>query len=1144
MIDFFVIIHIQDNSAKNLSNTMHLRQRKTSVAFLRMLNCALNTTHRLLACVVLIASFFIHPSCYGFQFNPSSPSVKAPTVADGALKDCAILNLDRYVAVGDRGLILMTSNGGRNWESRSPRIAETLHAVKFKDASVGLAVGGGVEPIVGRSYSVIFKTTDAGNTWERISTRLPRLIGLERGPAGQWIAWGDWSAEYQASVFESFDAGATWAPILVPTGHMQAVGVAPATAVPGVKPTIQAIFVDRVGKVFATSDWIRFERLPLPTTPYQSYHFCKWVEGTWWIGGDAGALYRSSDGRNWENSFVPGSIADRDLITFTDIAGSGSNRWLVGMPGSVVWHSSDQGSTWKTTPTGVRLGLTSLAAGSESLVITCGEGGQVLVSRNSGVAWSATHESVSKVAVLNIASTIKHVGWDLLSYVQKESKRATAAVVVHDQATVERSGSVVDGMTKFAAAGARAGLISSHAWRLLPVSDSLAGSRATDLYYYDSLGTLHEPPTSLMVRRLVQAIRMYRPDVIVTDCPESYEPLQGKLAEAVQLAIAWSNQPDCSLYSPESGIPDDHWKAERGIYRGTTPGGLYYPKSMLLKSSSLVMGEVLAPIVNTATPYQTESFLPDNARVYYRTMTGRSTTFREPLDGLQPGAGSELTERSLVHHRTSTILKTSGWFEPASFLTANNFNTLVRDRSWEERLVATMKGIEPDSKGAVLYEIGIKSRIAGNWNQWASAMELLISEAEGTFYEEAALLELMRYTGSTEVAKVISNAIAEDDRKSSAESTTSLAVASSPFARPSDASAVQQASFTHAPRRIPIAVSEGLPEYHRLLAKLSAQDDWKRKEHRYAWNIASRYRSILATRAVEGVAIGEYEKLWPLQTQSLAEWSSIYQQEWQVARGINQAIASSDAATAIMAQESNAINAEDVNAEDVNASGAKRSIPPQKPLASQVSIVSSRPFLDGKRSDECWPAEPQLMLRDPWGADAGITSIYLAHDEEFLYIYAEALGSTSEVLNVQDRQRDSLSREQEQIRIRLDLDRDYGTWFEFGWSKTGQTADQLNDIASWNPRWFLATASLPDGWGAEIAIPKSELLSPDSHLPSRKLLGGDVWAISAIHMQPLKGTRSPAPAISDRFQQDAWSLFDFALPLKPTIQTANLISVP
>ena len=124
---------------------------------------------------------------------------------------------------------------------------------------------------------------------------------------------------------------------------------------------------------------------------------------------------------------------------------------------------------------------------------------------------------------------------------------------------------------------------------------------------------------------------------------------------------------------------------------------------------------------------------------------------------------------------------------------------------------------------------------------------------------------------------------------------------------------------------------------------------------------------------------------------------------------------------------------------------------------------------------------------------------------------------------MKESRRDSLSQSSDHIKMRIDIDRDYASWFEFGWSASGEISDACNDMAFWNPTWHIATLKDSSGWSAEIAIPLVELIGAE---PSNAHWLDKTWAINATRHVPSSCTESIAPSLSDRMTQDAWILID------------------
>ncbi len=122
---------------------------------------------------------------------------------------------------GDRGLY-RTDNGGKTWERvlyvsedtginevhMDPRDPDTMYATAYmRRRHVWTLVNGGPE-------SAIYKTTDGGKTWRKLTSGLPAgdkgRIGMDVSPANPDILYAIVEAPEGGGVFRSRDRGETW----------------------------------------------------------------------------------------------------------------------------------------------------------------------------------------------------------------------------------------------------------------------------------------------------------------------------------------------------------------------------------------------------------------------------------------------------------------------------------------------------------------------------------------------------------------------------------------------------------------------------------------------------------------------------------------------------------------------------------------------------------------------------------------------------------------------------------------------------------------------------------------------------------------------------------------------------------------------
>ncbi len=125
-----------------------------------------------------------------------------------ALKGAAWSNNNTGYVVGERGLILKTSNGGADWsEQPIPGLNRTLNKILFTSLTKGFAVG---------NNGTMIYTIDGGNTWEVLLNQFPvnehltaiSFYGQDRG----------YVASSTGEIYHTTDAGTTWTALGIANG--------------------------------------------------------------------------------------------------------------------------------------------------------------------------------------------------------------------------------------------------------------------------------------------------------------------------------------------------------------------------------------------------------------------------------------------------------------------------------------------------------------------------------------------------------------------------------------------------------------------------------------------------------------------------------------------------------------------------------------------------------------------------------------------------------------------------------------------------------------------------------------------------------------------------------------------------------------
>ncbi|HVJ87833.1 MAG TPA: YCF48-related protein, partial [Caulifigura sp.] len=84
---------------------------------------------------------------------------------DAALRDVFFTTAQRGFAVGDRGTILQSQDGGQTWTQLPCDSEASLRSISFVSENEGWIVGGGTRDYSGQSAGVVLMTADGGETW-------------------------------------------------------------------------------------------------------------------------------------------------------------------------------------------------------------------------------------------------------------------------------------------------------------------------------------------------------------------------------------------------------------------------------------------------------------------------------------------------------------------------------------------------------------------------------------------------------------------------------------------------------------------------------------------------------------------------------------------------------------------------------------------------------------------------------------------------------------------------------------------------------------------------------------------------------------------------------------------------------------------
>ena len=296
----------------------------------------------------------------GARAEAPAPAVLAPLAVRSLLLDVAAVPGGGLVAVGERGHILTSRDGG-SWVQAPAPARSGLTAVRFVDAQHGWAVG---------HDEVILATSDGGANW-RLAHFAPErqqpLLGVSFADANHGLAIGAF-----ATIYATEDGGTSWTPREFAPRPLKALEP---KAVPkrGANPSAQAMRED-VGIMQPHLNAI-----------------ARGGDGGLFLAAEAGHLYRSADGgTSWDELPSPYEGSFFGLLPL-----EGAHLLVFGLRGH-LYRSDDSGHSWRQLESHTRALLAGGTRLADGTVVIVGLAGTVLVSRDGGETFALHQEADRK----------------------------------------------------------------------------------------------------------------------------------------------------------------------------------------------------------------------------------------------------------------------------------------------------------------------------------------------------------------------------------------------------------------------------------------------------------------------------------------------------------------------------------------------------------------------------------------------------------------------------------------------------------------------------------------------------------------------------------------------------------------------------
>jgi photosystem II stability/assembly factor-like uncharacterized protein/TolA-binding protein len=983
------------------------------------------------------------------------PGATDVAAGDARLNDLCFVDDQCGWAVGDRGVIWHTDDGGRQWNPQNSGVNCSLWAIHFHNKLLGWAAGGFTHPYTHESTGVLLTTRDGGQTWAPIPKLvLPTLRRIGFFDARRGWAAGYRSAMYPSGVFLTDDGGQSWRPIpgAAGTSWPAADFLDPHTGI--VAGRNGSLAVVRGNEI----EPVRTDGLELRSFAQARFGG---KTGTGWFVGEGGLVLATADlGASWHssNQELPKAAEQFD---FAAVAARGSNCWIAGSPGTCVFHTFDAGRTWTVSATGSSVPLRALSFIDDMHGWAAGELGTILASDDGGKTWRLQRSGGRRAALLAILPEPEDVPLELLAKLAGNEGYLSAVETIgrRDMEIAPRDD--VPLADRLHEAVVRVGGCSAGAAWQFPLRQ--AGLRIGSQKIVEAWDSKGEGRgMEELHARLVRQIRLWRPDVLVT-CDaggEAADPLVALVHQAVLAAVEQAADPKAFPEQiAEAGLSP--WQVKK-VYTAMPPGSRGV-SDLVTSQFAPGLGRSLDDVAAEPRGLLHDDFSLSPPSLGFRLTANRAASESDRRDffsGLSIPPGSEsrrpmqvpATEKFDLGQRTAkkrrnvqAILEHAGRSAGSSEHLLAQMDELTRD-------------LDGDSAGQVLYQLAGQFARQGRWQEAADAFQSLADRYPQHSLAPPALLWLLRYYASGEAARRTKCNAAQLQKRFERAAAIGREIERTRFTM-----------FSEPDVRFPLAAAyRGLGQPRQADRLYQIQN---RCDDRDAWWTCAQGELRMADpknmpikTVLPCVRAGVKPRLDGLLDDPV----------WKKAKSASLQSAQHDdgdwPAAVMLAYDS----------EFLYIAAYCRSVPSNSAekvgkAVKEVGMAVELPSLSKGATIEPPTANTNERLQSPHRQQAPSPTAPRPRNSD---------------LSAHDR-----------IEVLLDIDRDYSTYYRLAVDHRGWTNDRCWDDDSWDPAWFVASKQEDGSWTVEAAIPLSELTD-------RPPKPRDIWAVGIQRVVPGAGFQS------------------------------------
>ena len=1013
---------------------------------------------------------------------------------DAEPTDLFFIDRNQGWIVGDRGLVLRTSDGGQNWEPvtlqtdpldpDSLPVSCRLETVNFVSPSHGWIAGGYHNPGSTTSHGVLFATVDGGQTWKQIQgIALPKINRLMFSTPLEGIAVGDGNALKPSGVFQTRDGGRSWSCNSRGSVHSWQV----ADQANGV--TVLATDNGQLGRFADQQLTEAFFNTPASDQaaarpePPRIRQIRMLDERFGYAVADAAEMYQTRNGGYSWDAFPAPSVESAGLDLYT-LSIQANRIWVAGNPGSMIWTRTTDQAEWQPLETPLRTPIARLHFVDTEYGWAVGTGGSIIHTQDGGKTWSLQRRGLDGVALLQVSMDAREFVPELFSrYCGDENYIGGAIFLKPPQReaatpnTTCHSGPVSVDVARQALCRVGGSFLIDRVW------DAAANATAAQ--------------DSQVVAFLTRQIRVFRPRVIAIPSGSiaDIQDIRRQVLAAVNLAADGDHPSSTGLPAWQVGkvvVLDrgdvSHLKIAPGYYMmelGALASDHAAVSRLLLKPESVQSGTVSLTTIFTS-PFAAG---PNN-----RLFGGIEITDAEvPVRGARKRTAGNMTQMRQLAGKRKTLDRL---LEMAPQMTA---------AIWNNHLSELTMQLDDAAAGVWLFELANRCDVLGLTELAVQSHLYLTNRYRQHPLATSGFRWLFRHYSSAEQAHI----------------------------------SIRQAQIQEASRNVPTTAGE-VPLTRPVQQQVNGVNvvSWEVDDPRTAsdnlqakqWTSRER-KDILRLRFQQARAIAQS---FALTDATGLDWGRFDLARIGLNRRLDPGVSVADplkrlASTADPALARMALTELEILQQQGSAATANNT--------RVCATATSRPWLDGALQDELWGHALQQNSHIPLLAAGGGPSqdqLLLAADDEFLYIAIRCLQHPDQTYDDNPllvRSRDSQLSGSDRVEIAIDIDRDYDTCFLFSVDAQGRVAESFGNNLAWNPEWFVAHRCQDSWWIAEIAIPLEEISS-----------FGDYWSIAVSrHLRNRLISHSWQAAAVEPARPQGWvSLHEQADQHQATLQALPL----